>query len=342
MKKNKITTCTLCVLLIISALLTGCSKDKVKSKKTKLETGSMQETSVVIKIGDTGVKYSEMRNYCYLLKRQYEDSFGKNLWKYKLDNDSTIGDEARQEVASLVTQLKIIRKTADEMQVALDSDEKDEALRSAEEIVNNASTEDKKSYCLSVQSMADLYEDNILAEKMFYVATDDADTVVTDDEARQIDIQYIQIITKGKDRNGTNISMDKKTKKEAAARAAKLLKEAKKAKDFLEFAEENTDAASVSATIGKDNELLGQSATAQALKLKKGRISNVIASKTSDGTESYFIIYCTDNNNEDATYARKEEIIEQRQINMFKEKYAEWLKDCDVKISQSFWETFEI
>lgn len=342
MKKNKIAVSALCVFFIASLVLSGCSKESVNIKKTKLETGDMQNTSIVMKVGDIGVKYSEVRNYCYLLKCQYEDSFGKELWQYKLDGDSTIGDEARQEVASLVTQLKIIKKTAEDMKVTLTSDEKNEAVRNAEEIVNNASAEDKKTYCLSVQSMTDLYADNILAEKMFYVATDDADTVVTDDEARQIDIQYIEVITKGIDRNGNYISMNAKTKKEAQKRAARLLKEAKKSKDFLEFAEENTDAESVSATIGKNNDLLGRLATTEALKLKKGKISSVISSKVPDGTEGYFIIYCVDNNNEDATYECKERIIEERQTNMFKDKYAEWLKDCDVKISQSFWETFEI
>lgn len=98
----------------------------------------------------------------------------------------------------------------------------------------------------------------------------------------------------------------------------------------------------MSATIGKNNDLLGRLATDEALKLKKGKISNVISSNVSDGTEGYVIIYCINNNNEDATYDCKESIIEERQTNMFKDKYAEWLKGCDVKISQSFWEEFEI
>lgn len=330
------------VFLIALLALSGCSKESISIKRQKLETGDIKDTSIVIKVGDTDVKYSEVRNYCYLLKCQYEDNFGKELWQYKLDSDSTIGDEARQEVASLITQLKIIKKTAENMKVALTSDEKNEAVRNAEEIVNNASAEDKKAYCLNVQNMTELYSDNILAEKMFYIATDDADTVVTDDEARQIDIQYIEVITKGTDRNGNYISMNAKDKKEAKKRALRLLNEAKKSKNFLEFAEENTDAENVSATIGKNNDLLGRLATDEALKLKKGKISNVISSNVSDGTEGYVIIYCINNNNEDATYDCKESIIEERQTNMFKDKYAEWLKGCDVKISQSFWEEFEI
>lgn len=334
--------CLLCIILVPAIMLPGCSKTNGTKRKAKLETGDIQDTSIVIKAGNTGVKYSEVRNYCYLLKCQYEASFGSKLWKYKISKDTTIGDEAKQEIINIITQLKVIRKTADEMQVTLTSDEKDEAMRHAEEIVGSASEKDKEEYCLGIQGMAELYEDNILAEKMFYVATDEADTVVTDEEARQADIQYIEIVTEGKDRNGTSISMDDATKKEAAKRAAKLLKEAKKTPDFLSFAEENTDAGTVSATIGRDSKLLGQKATDAALKLKKGKFSEVTESKDANGTTGYFIIYCVNSNNEDATYAYKEKIIEERQTSMFKEKYAEWLKDCDVSISQKFWENFEI
>ena len=45
---------------------------------------------------------------------------------------------------------------------------------------------------------------------------------------------------------------------------------------------------------------------------------------------------------EDATYARKEEIIEERQTNMFKEKYSEWIAKNKVSISSKFWNEFDI
>lgn len=342
MRKNSFVRCILCICLSTAVVLSGCSKNNGSGKKVKLETGEITENSVVIKVGQTGVKYSEVRNYCYLLKCQYSSIFGAKLWRYSLGDGVTIGDEARQEIVNLITQLKVIRKTAEDNQITLTVDEKDEAVQLAEEIVNSAGEEDKEKYCLNVQGMTELYEDNILAEKMFYIATDDADTTVSDDEARQIDIQYIEVITKGTDRNGTAISMDADTKKEAAKRAEKLLKEAKKSEDFLSFAEENTDSKEISVTIGRDNDLLGKDATEEAFSLKKGKISDVVEDTNTDGTSGYYIIYCVNDNNEDETYAYKEKIIEERQTGMFKDKYAEWLKECDVNISQSFWESFEI
>ena len=56
----------------------------------------------------------------------------------------------------------------------------------------------------------------------------------------------------------------------------------------------------------------------------------------------YYIIYCVNDNDEDATYARKEEIINERQTKMFKEKYAEWLSESKVDISNKFWDVFTI
>ena len=40
-------------------------------------------------------------------------------------------------------------------------------------------------YGLSVQKISEIYQENLLAEKMFYVATDEADTNVTDEEASE-------------------------------------------------------------------------------------------------------------------------------------------------------------
>ena len=50
-------------------------------------------------------------------------------------------------------------------------------------LVQNAKAADKKKYGLSVQKISEIYQENLLAEKMFYVATDEADTNVTDEEA---------------------------------------------------------------------------------------------------------------------------------------------------------------
>ena len=98
MKKSKSFFSCLCAGVLVLGILTGCSEKGTVGIGNRLETGEVQENSVVIHVGDTSVRYREVRNYCYLLKEQYESSFGKKIWNYELDDGSTIGDEAKEEI----------------------------------------------------------------------------------------------------------------------------------------------------------------------------------------------------------------------------------------------------
>ena len=172
----------LCIAMAAALVFTGCGhkKSSREEKGTTVSSGT-----VVMMVGDDQVRYSEVMAYCYFLKCQYEDSFGKELWQYKLDDNETIGDQAKQEIVNMITQLKVISDVAQQQEVSLSADEQDEALRQAESLVQNAKAADKKEYGLSVQKISEIYQENLLAEKMFYVATDEADTNVTDEEASE-------------------------------------------------------------------------------------------------------------------------------------------------------------
>ena len=223
----------------------------------------------MIKVGNAGVQYSEVLNYCYLLKNQYESSFGSELWKYKIDDKTTIGDKAKKEIVSTLTQLKLIGVNAAKQGVTLDNDEQDQALQDAQKLIEKASKADRKKYELNVNSVKELFEDNILANKMFYVATDDADTNVTDDEAKQIKISYIELITKGTDKNGRKVNMNAAGKAKTYKRMKEMLKEAKKADNFSDYAAVNTESRQSEVTIGKDTKLLDKEAVDAAFSLKK-------------------------------------------------------------------------
>ena len=137
----------LCMLMAVALLASGCGHKKT----TKVENGNIPSGTVVMMVGDDQVRYSEVMAYCYFLKCQYEESFGKELWSYKLDDNETIGDQAKQEIVNMITQLKIISGVAQEQNVSLSADEQDEALRQAESLVQNAAAADIFSFCAEDQ-----------------------------------------------------------------------------------------------------------------------------------------------------------------------------------------------
>lgn len=172
------------IFISVSMLCSGCSsgnKGGQKRSNVKLESGEIDEDSIVMAVGNEGVRYSEMLHYRYLLQRQYQSSFSEELWDYELEEGKTIGDEAKQEIVGMITQLKVIKTEAKAEKIRLSSDEADEALQQAETVMASVSEEDKKTYALSVQGFSEIYQENILANKMFYIATDAVNTTVSED-----------------------------------------------------------------------------------------------------------------------------------------------------------------
>lgn len=338
MKKSKKKMGRVLLAAMACTLLAGCSGSKKSSSgRVSLANGKITESSIVVSIGNEGVRYSEIRGYCYLLKKQYSSSFGTELWDYPIEKEQTVGDEAKEEILNLVTELKVIAATAKAEKVTLTADEKDEAIEQAEKVLKAASAEDKKDYCLTRQSLMEIFESNLLANKMFYIATDDADTEVSDEEARQVSIQYLHLRTDGPNENGVEVRLSEKEKQAVKKRAKKLLSEAGKTENFIEFASKNTDDKQVELLIGKEDTTLAEEAVAAVMKLKTGELSSLI--EASDG---YYLIYCVNENDTDATYKKKEEIIAGRQEQMFKEKYSTWLGESEIAISKSFWKIFHI
>ena len=314
-------------------LFGSCSSKETKKvkKHIRIENGKIQDSSYVVKVGNEGVRYSEIRGYCYLLRKLYDESFGNGLWDYSLGNGMTIGEEAKEEILNMVTQLKVIAAQAQAEKIELTADERDEAIRQAEKILKDASEKDKKEYGLTQQTLIEIFEGNLLANKMFYIATDDADTEVSDEEARQARIQYIFL------RTGSDASLSKEEKKGAKKRAEKVLKESQKTEHFQELAEKKSDDTRTELIMGGDEKSIAQEAVASAMSLHTGEVSLLV-----EAEEGYYILYCVNEKDADETYKKKEEIIAERQERMFKDKYAKWLGKNEIEISKSFWKIFHV
>lgn len=349
--RNRRTKYLSIMIVLLMFALTACSgkkdnktsddnKESTQSDETNTKELDKEEESVkktdarILTVGDIKVPYNEVMVYVLLLKELYETNFTDVIWDYKLDTGATFGEMAKEEVLNQIIQLKIMTMEAQNLDIVLTDDELIEIENYANEYLAGITEEDRKKYGINYDTVFGVCKDNYLSEKVFDVVTMNVDTSISDEEAKQVTVWQIEVSTVSEDKNGNVIELSDEEKEAALSKAKKLLKKVKKEEDFYTFALSNSDDSQVEYTVGKGDK--SDEYINAAFALEEGKISKVIEDES-----GFYILYCVDSFNEDATAQKKEEIISERQDKAFQKMYKEWLQNYKVKIKQEIWDEIQ-
>lgn len=326
---NKIAVLLLAGVCIFAGA-TGCKQKNAENVTEKAEKAEKAEDdTIIMSVGDELVSVDEVNAYAFFLKQQYEGNVGRVIWDYNMENE-TLADYAKEQIKSLISQLKILKQEAKKQGIELMEEEKEEARSYAIAFLDQLEEDKKQESYLSEDLLTSIYEENILANKIFEISTNDVDTNISDDEAKQISIQCLTILTKGTDKNGNSVVMTEEAKKKAKVKAKSLFKDAKEAENFLSFAQSNSDVEEVEYTFSKA-EAAAEFPDA-VFTMKSGEYDFL------EGENGYYIVYCVNDDDEDATARRKEEIILERQKVSFEEKFSEWSSNYPIVVSTTLWD----
>lgn len=297
----------------------GCSGRKKSEKES-----SFSDDSVVMQTGGINVRKDEVMAYAYLMAHKYS-MLGGEIWSYDTGKGRTTGQEAVQDIADTVACVKVINREASKEKVTLNADETDEVQQKTTDYLRSISKKDKEKYMLGRQKIQHIFEENAIAEKMYYMNIGDAQAV-SDEEAREADFEYILLPD------------EKKTEELLGISPEEIYEKAKEPGNFGETAAKYTTAASWSVTFGKDSSFPAD-ITDAAMKLKKGEISELLEDKKAG---RYYIFYCTETTDRDATEKKKEALTEENQKEAFRKHYDEWLKKTDITMNESFWNSLDL
>ena len=310
------------------------------AKTTKDEDDTEASSSsgqLMVTVGDTRVYYNEAMVYLKMAQEKYEADYGTGIWKADiLGNGATFGSMIKQEVVNQITELKIIRAEAGKQGITLSEEEISEAATYAKEDYEKLSSEEIAKYFITQELLQQVYADNLLANKMFETKTINIDTVVPDEDAKQITVQDIFIQSIDFDVQGNKLELTDEEKAAAYESIQNLKEKAQDTEDFNALAEANTEADTIEYTFGKGQgpKEYGETFEQAALALKTGQVSDIITTDT-----GWHLIYCVSDFNEDSTIQVKEDIIESRRDKMFSELYSEWSKDYDVVVNNEAWDS---
>lgn len=299
-------------------------------KIIKADNGNPFLNEIIIKIDNEKVSYSEVILYQKYIQLYYENIFGEDIWDYNL-GETTIGELAKEDVIDTIIERKIIKKQWENYGILITEEDEIKIKDDSADYLKNITQEDTEYYGFTFEEVYQFFFDNLMAERVYDAATMDVDTDVPDEVAKQITIQYLLVSTRKTDENGNMIELAEEKKNLAYIKAQELLTEAATVEDFASFSKSNTDSVEVEVTIGKND--LEKVVEEAAFALKTGEISNII--EASDG---YYIIYCVDDYNEDATLEKKEEVIDERQSEKFIELFEQWQKDIEIEVNEETWD----
>ena len=288
----------------------------------KVSTGEL-----MMMVGDSRVYYNEAIVYLKSAMDHYKSEYSEDIWDVDIYGDGRTFDQLlKDEVVKQISELKIIKGQAEKQGIILSEEEQTRAKTYAKEHYAGIAVKDLDRYFITEELLRNVYEDNILANKMFETTTINVDNDVPDETAKQITINHILI------NNHENLTAEES--QQAFSKVQDIWEQAKTTEDFKGLAEANSESKIIEYTFGRGGgpEEYSDSFEQAAFTLKTGEISGIITTEY-----GWHIIYCVSDFNEDATIQVKEEIIEERRNELFAQLYSEWSSEYDVVVNNEAW-----
>ncbi len=231
-------------------------------------------------------------------RNRYEKVYTDGIWDVKLENGDTFETYLLDQVLEFLTDLRTMNLLADNRDIVLTNNEKDSIAQLAESYYKSLTDDDREYIGASLEDVEAMYREYYIANKVVSELTKDVDMEVSDSEAKVIHVRIIRLDD---------------------------LKEAEDA--YINVTSGDDDFASVARDISLDGgaeveitrEELDPVLEEAAFSLEEGEISPIVES---DG--SYYIFYCVDDYDVDATNLHKERLSEERKSQAFRQLYVQF------------------
>ena len=298
---------------IMAASLIGC--------------GSLKDDAVVVKAGDEEITAGVANFYARYTQAQYETYFasylgGDDMWSRNASDGKTYEESIKKTLLDDLKNMALLEEHMKDYDVKLTKADK-KAINDAAKEFDKANSQKKKDKVSgSKENVKRVMTLMAIEQKMRAAIVADANVKVTDEEATQKHMQYVEF-----DYSTVSEAEKKKTKKTAEAFA----KGAKTAEDFAAYAtEQGTEAKD--ATFDSDSVSPSKEVVKAADKLGEGETTDVI-----EGDTACYVAKVTSLNDKTATETKKQSMITDKQDKYYKKVLKKWKKEEKITVHKGSW-----
>lgn len=287
-----------CLALIVVLLAVGC--------ESRPRVNAKKEIGVTLRRPEVMLVVATERN-------RYEQIYTSQIWNVAVYEDGTTFQEyLLEQIKQFAVDLKRICAMAQEYGIVLDNGEMEQLRRLSQDYFAQLTDADKAYIGAGEEDVLHFYQDYYLACKTVDVLTENADLEISDNEAKVVEVSQIVV---------DNEFLAREVWQAAGAEGA----------DFDAIARANSTEEEIHKKIVR-GELPAQ-IEAAVFAMNQGEISEPM-----EDNGRFYLFYCRNPYDQEATLARKEEMMLLRKDKAFHEYYDAFLEDNLVTVSGRVWQ----
>lgn len=297
--------------------------------------GSVKDSDVVVTIGGEKVTVGVANFFARYQQAEYETYYsgvmGEDMWSTEISKGKSYEETVKNQILETLENMYVLEDHMGDYKVEITEEEKKKISEAAKAFDEANGLEEKEAVSGTTENVERMLTLVTIQEKMQKAMVADVDTEVSDEEAAQKSMQYVNLsLTKTKE-DGSTEQMTEEEKAEAKKKAEAFQKAVKEGADFAKTAKEK-ELEVKTMTFDEETTTPDEGLMTKANKLGEGEVSEVI--ETDSG---YYVLKVTSLLDREATDAEKESIAEERKEKQYKDLCEEWEKDVKIEVNEKVW-----
>lgn len=294
--------------------------------------GKLKDTDTIVSIGGEDVKAGVVNFYARYTEATYETYYasmvGDDMWNQNVSEDKTYEESVKSDILDTIEQLVLVKQHAKDYDVTLTDDEKSTIKETAKQFYDDNELKSKDKVSGTKKNVEELLTLYALQSKIRPLMVADVDKEVSDEEAAQKSVTYVEFPYYSTNDAGKSVEMTDEEKAAAKDKAQALLDGGKATTDksFKDYATE-AGYEPVVATFDSESDKVNAELLAVIDKLGEGEFTEVVETKA-----GYFVAQVTSLLDREATDTKKKEVISEREDKLFNDTIKGWKKDTTIKV----------
>lgn len=301
--------------------------------------GGLEDSDVVATVNDTDITADVANFLARYTQAQYETYYagymGDDMWSGESEEGKTYEDTVKDSILESLENMYLMEEHMDEYDIFLSDEEKNSIKEAASQFDSENGLAEKEKVSGNTDTVERVLELLTIQKKVQDAVEAGADTEVSDEEAAQKSMQYVTFSFTTTDEEGNSVDLTDEEKEQLKATAESFAAGAAGAADFAAYATEQGQT-SQDATFDAESATLPTQLVEAADALGEGETTGVV-----EGDNGYYVARVTSLLDREATDAKKQEIVSERQQELMDETIAGWREDADIEVHERVWDKIE-